>query len=83
MVVGSRLPDLCQELQRYWGFHLQQSSQLDTTMANIGVNIGRHPCGMLSTPCSPCPDEFEAFLMAKGGATQYYDVPKGLYTQCV
>ena len=27
------------------------SSQLDTTVGSIGVNMGQHPCGMLSTPC--------------------------------
>uniref|UniRef100_A0A4W5RCI8 Syntaxin-binding protein 5-like n=1 Tax=Hucho hucho TaxID=62062 RepID=A0A4W5RCI8_9TELE len=27
------------------------SSQLDTTVGSIGVNMGQHPCGTLSTPC--------------------------------
>jgi hypothetical protein len=27
------------------------SSQLDSTVGSIGVNMGQHPCGTLSTPC--------------------------------
>jgi hypothetical protein len=27
------------------------SSQLDTTVGNIGVQMGQHPCGMILTPC--------------------------------
>jgi hypothetical protein len=35
-------------------------SQLDTTVASIGINMGQKPCGTLSTPC-PCPDELRLF----------------------
>ena len=27
------------------------TSQFDTTVGSIGVNIGQDPCGILSTPC--------------------------------
>jgi hypothetical protein len=29
----------------------ETSSQLDTTVGSIGVNMGQHPYGTLSTPC--------------------------------
>ena len=81
MVVGARHTVLCQELQRCWGFSCstvsrvyqewsttqRTFSQLNTTVGSIGVNMGRHPCGTLSTLCrvhilkNP-----EAFLRAKG-----------------
>ena len=31
------------------------SSQLDTTVGPMVINIGLHPCGTLLTPCSQCP----------------------------
>ena len=34
-----------------WSTTKRTSSQLDTTVGNIGVNMRQHPCGMLSTPC--------------------------------
>jgi hypothetical protein len=34
-----------------WFTTQRTSSQLDTTVVSIGVNMGQHPCGMLSTPC--------------------------------
>ena len=34
-----------------WSSTQRTSSQLDTTMWSIGVNMGQHPCRMLSTPC--------------------------------
>jgi hypothetical protein len=34
-----------------WSTIQRTSSQLDTTVGSIGVNLGQHPCGMLSTPC--------------------------------
>ena len=53
MVVGSRRTDLCQEVQRCWVLHTKvsrvyqewyttqrTSSQLDTTVGSIGVNMG-------------------------------------------
>ena len=56
---------LCQGLQCCWVFpsstvsHVYQdwsttqrtSSQLDTTVGSIGVKMGQHSCGTLSTPC--------------------------------
>ena len=55
MVVGARHTGLCQELQFCWvsntPFPLYQettqktSSQLDTTVESIGVNMVQHPCG--------------------------------------
>jgi hypothetical protein len=33
-----------------WSTAQRTSSQLDTTVGIIGVNMGQHPCGMLSTP---------------------------------
>ena len=33
-----------------------------TTVESIGINMGQHPFGTLSTPC-----RIEAVLMAKGG----------------
>ena len=47
------------------------SSQLDTTVGSIGVNMGQHPSGMVSTPCRALLRRIEAVLRAKGGATQY------------
>uniref|UniRef100_A0A4W5RST4 Syntaxin-binding protein 5-like n=1 Tax=Hucho hucho TaxID=62062 RepID=A0A4W5RST4_9TELE len=38
---------VCQELSTTQ----RTSSQLDTTVGSIGVNMGQHPCGTLSTPC--------------------------------
>ena len=65
MVVGARRTGLCEELQCGWVFPRatvlrvyqewsttqRTSSQLDTTVGSTGVNMGQHPCGMLSTPC--------------------------------
>jgi hypothetical protein len=61
--VGAGRTGFCQELQRCWVFHAtiscvnqewftiqMTSSELDTTVGSIGVNMGQHPCGMLSTP---------------------------------
>ena len=64
IVVGGGHTGLCQELQRCWVFHAQQfpvcikngpptighPANL-TTVGSIGVNMGQHPCGTLSTPC--------------------------------
>ena len=64
MVVGTRRTGLCQELRNYCVFHAQQfplciknspphkghPANL-TTVGHIGVNMGQHPCGTLSTPC--------------------------------
>ena len=33
-----------------WSTTPRTSSQLDITVGSIGVNMGQHPCGMLSTP---------------------------------
>ena len=45
--------------------HQKTSSQLDTTVGSIGVNMGQHPCGTLSTPCKVMPRQIEAVLRAK------------------
>jgi hypothetical protein len=64
MVVGARRTGLCQELQHCWVFYAQQflvcikngpppkghPANL-TTMGSIGVNMGQHTSGTLSTPC--------------------------------
>jgi hypothetical protein len=34
-----------------WSTTQRTPSQLDTTVGSIGVNMGQHPCGMLSTAC--------------------------------
>ena len=44
-----------------WSTNQRTSSQLETTVGSIGVNMGPHPCGMLSPPCSPWPDELRLF----------------------
>ena len=36
---------------REWSTTQKTSSQLDTTVGSIGVNMGQHLYGMLSTPC--------------------------------
>ena len=64
MVVVLRRTGLCQELQRCWVFHAQQFLVCIknatppkghpanwTTVGSIGVNMGQHPRGRLSTPC--------------------------------
>jgi hypothetical protein len=33
-----------------WSTTQRTSSQLDTTVGSIGVNMGQHSCGTLSTP---------------------------------
>ena len=38
-------------LYQEWSTTQRTSSQLDTTVGSIGVNMVQHPCGMLSTPC--------------------------------
>jgi hypothetical protein len=42
------------------------SSELDTTVGSIGVNMGQQPCGMLLTLCRVHPERIEAVLGAKG-----------------
>ena len=69
----------CQELHRCWGFHTtvsrlcqdwsttqRTSSQHDTTVGSIGVEMGQHPCGMLLTHCSRCTGEFRLFWGQRG-----------------
>ena len=34
-----------------WFTIQRRFSELDTTVGSIGVNMGQHPCGTLSTPC--------------------------------
>ena len=34
-----------------WSTTQRTSSQLDTNVGSIGVNMGQHPCGTISTPC--------------------------------
>ena len=34
-----------------WSTTQRTSSQLDTTVGGIGVNMGQNSCGTLSTPC--------------------------------
>ena len=48
-----------------WSATQRPSIQLDTTVGSIGVEMGQ-PCGMLSTPCSLCPDELRLFWGQKG-----------------
>ena len=84
IIVGVRRTGSCKELQRCWVFHTDScvyqewpttqrtSSQLDTAVGSIGVNMDQHPCGALLTPCESMPQRIEAVLRAKGlGATQY------------
>jgi hypothetical protein len=59
-----------------WSTTQRTSSQLDTTVGSIGVNMGQYPCGTVSTYCSPSPDELRLFWGQKKG------VPNVLYTQC-
>ena len=66
MVVGAGRTGLCQERQsccfkitlstvscvhQEWSTTQRISSHFDTTLGSFGVNMGQHPCGMLSTPC--------------------------------
>ena len=79
MVVGPWCTGLWEELQFCWVFHAQQFPVCIkngpppvrhlTTLRSIGVNMGQHPCGMLSTPCGVHARQIEAVLRAKGGAT--------------
>ncbi|XP_052358558.1 uncharacterized protein LOC127919191 isoform X2 [Oncorhynchus keta] len=43
-----------------WFINERTSSQLDTTMGSIGVNMGQHPCGTLL----PVPQRIDAVLRA-------------------
>jgi hypothetical protein len=97
MVCG-RCTGLCQELQRCWVSLTQQfpicikhgpppqrtSSQLDTIVGSIRVNMGQHICGTRWHLIDSMPWLIEAVLKAKGGATQYSEgVPNVRYTQCI
>ncbi|XP_064868749.1 exocyst complex component 7 isoform X8 [Oncorhynchus nerka] len=44
---GTKFPHVYQE----WSTTQRTSSQLDTSLGSIRVNMGQHSCGMLSTPC--------------------------------
>ena len=44
-----------------WSTTQRTSSQLDTTVRSIEVNMSQHPCGTLLPLCSPCPDEIRLF----------------------
>jgi hypothetical protein len=49
-------------LYQGWSTTQWTSSQLDTTVGCIGVNMGQHPCGTaFDTLKSPCPDELRLF----------------------
>jgi hypothetical protein len=50
-----------------WSTAQKISSQLDTTVGTIGVNMGQYPLEMLSTPCGVHAMGIEAVLRA----TQY------------
>ena len=78
MVVGAKSNGLCVSrtatllsfssstvscVYQEWSTTQRTSSQL---MASIGVNMGQHPCEMLSTPCSPCPYELRLSWGQKG-----------------
>ena len=56
---------VCQE----WSTTQRTSSQLDTTVGKIEVNM--HPCGTLLTPWRVHTWRIKAVLRAKGGVTQY------------
>ena len=49
-----------------WSTTPWASSQFDATVGSIGVNMGQHPCGTLSTPCSPRLEELRLFWGLKG-----------------
>uniref|UniRef100_A0A8C8JM10 Peptidylglycine alpha-amidating monooxygenase n=1 Tax=Oncorhynchus tshawytscha TaxID=74940 RepID=A0A8C8JM10_ONCTS len=50
MLLGfSRLPTVSHVYQE-WSTTQRTSSQLDTTVGSIGVDMGQHPCGTLLTP---------------------------------
>ena len=82
MVVGARRTGLrvsrtsslqgfsCSTVSRVyqkWFTTQRASSQLDTTVGSIGVNMGQHPCGTLSTPCRVhVSDELRLFWGQKG-----------------
>jgi hypothetical protein len=53
-----------------WSITQKTSSQLDTTVGSIGVNMGQHPCGTLLTPCRVHARRIEAIVRAKEGTTQ-------------
>ena len=58
-----------------WSTTQRTSSQLDTTVGSIGVNMGQHPCGTLSTPC-------RVHAQMNWGDLRARSVPNVRYTQC-
>jgi hypothetical protein len=58
----STVSRLCQD----WSTTQRTSSQHDTTVGSIGVEMGQHPCGMLLTHCSRCTGEFRLFWGQRG-----------------
>ena len=86
MIVGARRTDLSVSrtvallgilrsivfgVYQEWSTTQRTSNHLETTVGIIGVTMGHHPCGMLSTPCS---DKLRMF---------WGHVPNVLYTQCI
>jgi hypothetical protein len=77
MVAGARRTALCQVLQRCWVFHDQQfpvcitngppTKGYPSTVGSIGVNMGQHPCGTLSTPCRVLAPTNLGYSEGKGG----------------
>lgn len=88
MVVGARHTGSCQELQHCWVFHAQQFPMYIkngppakghpanlTTVGSVGVNMGQHPRGALSTHLSML-RRIQGVLRAKRGRG---DVPNVWY----
>jgi hypothetical protein len=68
MVVGARRTGLLgfsratvSRVYQEWSTTQWRSRQLDTTVGSIGVIMGQHPCGMLSTPCRVHADDLRLF----------------------
>ena len=66
-----------------WSTTQRTSSQLDPTVGSIGVNMGQHPCGALSTLCRVHSSANWGFSETKRGCNSVlWRCFNVLYTQC-
>ena len=61
---GSAVSHVCQQ----WSTTQRTSSKLDTTVGSFGINMDKHPCGTILTPCRVHAPRIEAVLKEKCGA---------------
>ena len=74
------LPSTVSRVDQEWSSTQRTSSLLDTTVGNIGVNMGQRPYGMLSTPCNSMPRRIEA--VAEGNIRKVFPMFGVLSVYC-